>query len=190
MDIGLDLDGVINDPVPLKREWAMRLFGVEILPEKCKREHVLGDGLLTDEQYTELQRRIFSSREVGPVINPVPGAIEYIQMLRENGHKIRVITSRNQEEMGILIPEMINHGLDLPVTAVGYKDDKKEACRGLGIYVDDDLEKLESVIEIVPYRFMFRWGYNEHMDVDTYVATSVWSWPELYREIIDIDLKH
>ncbi len=188
MDIGLDLDGVVNDPIPLKREWARRLFGVDIPPEKCKREYAVGESLLTDDQYTELQECIFSSRKVGPIINPVPGAIEYIQMLSENGHNIRIITSKNQEEMDVLVPEMRKYGLDLHVTAVGHGDDKREACSGLIVYADDDLDKLESLIEIVPYRFMFRWPYNENVDVEPHVAKSVWSWPELYGEIARINL--
>ena len=51
MEIGLDFNGVVNDPMPLKVWWAKELFDVDIPQEMFKRVHVVGK-YLNDEQYT------------------------------------------------------------------------------------------------------------------------------------------
>ena len=67
-------------------------------------------------------------------------------------------------------------GVNLGVT-------KAKACKGLDVYVDDDLDKLEPLVGIVPNRFLFSWGYNQHIDVPPSTAKRVDSWQQFYQEI-------
>ncbi len=59
---------------------------------------------------------------------------------------------------------------------------KTKACKGLEVYIDDDLPKLEDLVGIVPHLFLFSWGYNEHVEVGD-VAKRVKSWKDFYAEI-------
>jgi len=181
MRIGLDFDGVISDCCRLKSYGAKKLYGVEIPPKKFKRELIIGEGILTSEQYTNLQKQIYDTREIGLTMLPVNGALKYIPKLQQGGHDLSIITSRPDIE----IPREWLHlkKLDLPITSVPRGSTKAEACKGLEVYVDDDLDKLEPLIDVVPNRFLFSWGYNKHIELNPKIATRVKSWPDLYQKI-------
>ncbi|MEK7660150.1 MAG: hypothetical protein AAB343_03020 [Patescibacteria group bacterium] len=49
MKIGIDFDGVVADCGRLKTLGAKELYGVDIAPEKFKKEIVVGEGILTSE---------------------------------------------------------------------------------------------------------------------------------------------
>ena len=73
MRIGLDFDGVISDCGQLKSHGAKILYGVEIPPEKFKKELIVGARILTAEQYKHLERQIYDTREIGLTMLPVDG---------------------------------------------------------------------------------------------------------------------
>ena len=75
------------------------------------------------------------------------------------------------------------HKLMLPITSTGFGNSKAEACKGLDVYVDDDLDKLEPLVGIVPHRFLFTWEYNTHTSFDPAIAVRVNSWEQFYTEI-------
>jgi len=70
MRIGLDFDGVISDCGKLKSEGAMKLYRVNISPERFKKELVVDAGVLTLEQYRNLQKQIYGTREIGLTMSP------------------------------------------------------------------------------------------------------------------------
>lgn len=183
MRIGLDFDGVITDCGKLKSEGARRLYEVDIPPERFKTELVVGAGILTKEQYKYLQTQIYETSELGSQMEIVEGAFYYISKLLEENHDICIVTSRNNLAAKIAKEWLDENKLDLPLTAVAGIP-KTEACKGLEVYVDDDLDKLEPLVNIVPKRFLFSWGYNTHIDVDPKVAKRVSSWSDLYQKII------
>jgi len=94
MKIGLDFDGVISDCGKLKSDGAKKLYGVDIPSAKFKKEIVVGENHLTAEQYRELQRIIYGTREIGLLMKPVDGVLRYLPRLISDGHIILVITSR------------------------------------------------------------------------------------------------
>lgn len=53
---------------------------------------------------------------------------------------------------------------------------------GLDLYVDDDFDKLEPLVGVVPHLFLFSWGYNAHEEVGT-IAKRVASREGLYYAI-------
>lgn len=186
MDIGLDFDGVVADLGKLKSETARRLYGIEIPSGRFKKDFVVGGGLLTAEQYKSLQDHIYRNREIGLLLEPVEGALDYLSLLQEEGHRIRIITSRGVPESGIVGEWMHQRRLHVPVTYVGFGNDKAGACRGLDAYVDDDLDKLEKLVGIVPHRFLFSWEYNRHLQLDAKVAVRVEGWEEFYERVKEI----
>lgn len=182
MKIGLDFDGVISDCGKLKSDGAKKLYGVDIPPAKFKKEIVVGEKHLTMEQYRELQKIIYGTCEIGFLMEPVDGVLHHLPRLIEDGHTVLVVTSRGEVELEIAREWSIRQGLQLDFVGVGYGNSKANAVNGLDLYVDDDLDKLEPLVSVVPHRFLFSWGYNAHVDVGT-VAKRVASWEELYRII-------
>ena len=182
LHIGLDFDGVISDCGALKSVTARHLYGVDISPDDFKKELVVGRGLLTMTQYRNLQQVIYGTREHGLTAAPVPGMKDGLSALREAGHRVRVITSRDGNELGIAKEWAQKHGLDLDFTGVGYGASKAYAAQGCDLYVDDDLDKLEPLVGIVPNLYLFSWGYNRHIDASE-IAKRVASWDHLLSEI-------
>jgi len=179
MEIGLDFDGVISDCGQLKSEGARRMYGVDIPPGKFKKEIVVGEELLTLKQYRELQEEIYGRRKIGMKMAMVPGARYYINALQQEGHRVRVVTSRGEVESEIARDWIGLRGLDLPLIGVG-GESKADACKGLDVYMDDDLDKLEQVKGVVKNLFLFDWEYNLHMEVPKNLAARVNSWAHFY----------
>jgi len=182
LKIGLDFDGVISDCGKLKSDGARKLYGVDISPTKFKKEIVVGEKHLTMEQYRELQKIIYGTREVGFLMEPVAGVLRFLPQLVADGHTVLVVTSRDEVELEIAKEWSLRQGLQLNYVGVGYGNSKSNAANGLDVYIDDDLDKLEPLVGVVPYRYLFSWGYNIHVDVGE-VAKRVASWEELYLTI-------
>ncbi|MFA5763970.1 MAG: hypothetical protein WC915_04100 [archaeon] len=186
MKIGLDFDGVISDCGELKSRGAKMLFGVDIPSCKFKKEIIVGEGLLTIDQYRELQKTIYGTREIGLLMKPIPGALEYISRLIEDGREVSVKTSRGGVELEIAKEWSALRGLSLDFVGVS-GESKAEVAVGLDVYFDDDLEKLKQLVGIVPNRFLFSHGYNAQDDVLD-IAKRIGSWNEFYCTIHAIDV--
>lgn len=184
LKIGLDFDGVIADCGRLKTEGARQLYGLEIPSEKFKKEIVIGEGLLDKEQYLHLQQTIYGTREIGLLMEAVEEVNLYLPKLAEDGHDIRVITSRGTVETEIAREWAAGKQIDLRIEGVGGAS-KATAAEGLDVYVDDDLDKLESLVGVVPELFLFSWGYNADVESDG-VASRVSNWAELYQKLRNI----
>ena len=182
MKIGLDFDGVISDCGRLKSDSAKKLYGVDIPPARFKKEIVVGEGHLTMEQYRHLQQIIYGTREVGLLMEPVDDVPRFLPRLIADGHVVLVVTSRSEVKLEIAKEWSLRQGLQLDFIGVGYGNSKANAANGLDLFVDDDLDKLEPLIGIVPHRYLFSWGYNVHVDAGE-VAKRIASWKELYRVI-------
>lgn len=182
MKIGLDFDGVISDCGKLKSDGAKKLYGVDIPSAKFKKEIVVGEKHLTEDQYRELQKIIYGTREIGFLMEPVHGVLDFLPRLVADGHAVLVVTSRGEIELEIAKEWSLRQGLQLDFVGVGYGNSKASAANGLDIYIDDDLDKLEPLVGVVEHRFLFSWGYNAHVEVGE-VAKRIASWDEFYRTI-------
>lgn len=189
MNIGLDFDGVITNVGKLKNIAAKTLFKKDIPAEIFKRELVVGSGLLNNQQYTEVQKLACGSG-LGSCMEAVEDVLTYLPRLKDDGYGIRIITSRNDAEtLWVAHNWLMDHELYFPVIGVGYKMDKIKPCRGLDVYVDDDLDKLEPLVDIVENRFLFSWPYNKNTKLDEKIARRVRSWGELYDIISELNKK-
>jgi len=181
--IGLDFDGVITDCGDLKSIAAVGLYGVEIPPEDFKKELVVGKGLLDAKQYRELQRVIYETKEWGFRMKMVEGVQFHLNHLVREGHKLVVVTSRGGASLDIAKEWSHQQDIEHYLEFVGTGGQSKvEALRCFDLYVDDDLDKLEPLVGIVPQLFLFSWGYNKHC-LNEGVAKRVSSWVELYHVI-------
>ena len=182
MKIGLDFDGVVTDCGVLKSEGAKRLYGLDISPEKFKKEIIINNGILTADQYVELQRQIYETREFGLKMIMVPEAQKYINMLCSEGHDLEIITSRGGNALSIAKEYIAINNLSISLNGIGGGISKAEACIGLDVYVDDDLNKLIPLVGIVPHLFLFNWGYNKNIEIPKEI-TRVDSWEYFYKEV-------
>ncbi|MCL5016202.1 MAG: hypothetical protein M1312_01125 [Patescibacteria group bacterium] len=184
MKIGLDFDGVVadsSDNQEIKSRWAEKLYGVKVPPCDFKKGYVVGNGILTAEQYANLQNFIYGNREIGMAMRPVSGALEFIPRLVANGHLVSVITSRERPALEIAVEWTAKNGLRIPFVGVGYGISKANAAAGMNVFVDDDVNKLKNLLGVVRYRFLFSWLYNAEVDVHN--VARVHSWEELYSAI-------
>lgn len=180
MKIGLDFDGVISDCGRLKCEGAKKLYGIDIPPERFKTELVVGNGILTLEQYRYLQKQIYENRDMALAMLPVDGVAEFVPRLQQEGYDLMVVTSRNEAGCEIAKEWIRKQNLMLKLVGVG-GEGKAGDCRGLDVYVDDDWDKLEPLLVVVPHLYLFSWGYNQLISIDD--SLRVHSWEELYEKI-------
>lgn len=183
MRIGLDFDGVITDCGKLKSERARQNYGIEIPPERFKKELVVDTGILTLKQYRYLQKQIYETREIGLTMSPVEGVLEFVPRLQQEGYMLTIVTSRDNSASNIAREWMKMNGLDVHLISSGLGRSKANVCKDLDVYIDDDLDKLEPLIGIVPHRYLFSWGYNEHIRIPKEAAKRIKSWQHFYNEI-------
>jgi len=160
---------------------AKRLFGLNIPAAKLRRDFILKGKCpgISIGQY-DVIKFLGWETDAGSGMEPIEGALIYINRLISDGHEVLVITSRGEPALKIATKWVRKHGLRISITGVN-NGSKAKAAKGLDIFIDDDLHKIEPLIK-VPHRFLFSQGYNEH--VDPYpIARRISSWEELYRTI-------
>lgn len=184
LKIGLDFDGVIADSAPLKPLTAKRMFGIDIPAESFNRKHLVEAGYITTGQYDELQMAVFHDWDVGQHMEPVAGAIEYIQLLLGEEHQVQVISNRSGKSVLVAKRWMAKHGIDLEIVGVGYGVSKSPAATDLclDVFIDDDFEKLRPLHGIVPNLFLLHSECGKDIELGM-VASQVFSWPEFYIRI-------
>ncbi len=182
MKVGLDFDGVIIDVGKLKSESARRLYGIYIPPERFKKDIVVGSGILTLGQYKYLQKQIYDSNGFGLKMEPVKDVLEIIPNLQVQGFDLKIISSRIGNGIDIAKKWIEKYNLNIPIIGAGWENNKAIFCKGLDVYIDDDLDKLEPLIDIVRYRFLFSWGYNKDVELDN-IAHRIESWQHFYDEL-------
>lgn len=182
MLIGLDFDGVISDCGQLKSESAKKIYGIDIPPARFKKELIIHDGLLNEQQYRNLQKIIYTTRDTGLAIKPVDGVLLYLPKIIAEGHQIKIVTSRDKEALEIAKEWAKIHGIELEFIGVGYGKSKRAAASGLDVFIDDNLDKLIPLAGVVPHLFLYAWGYNSHINTGA-VAQKIFSWKEIYQTI-------
>ena len=185
MKIGLDFDGVISDCGELKRLGAKLLFDKDIPAAKFKKEIIIGEGLLTAEQYRQVQQQVYGNREIGIQMKPLPYVLELLPLLQEgNLTEIKIVTARGNLEASIAVEWMKLYGLKVPLEFTDNQE-KTEFCKGLDVYIDDDLEKLEPLVGVVPNLYLMSHPYNSNINVDG-IATRVRDWPHFFYKVLEL----
>jgi len=185
MNIGLDFDGVMADTIDLKHKMAKEMFGVEGIPsERFKEYMVVGDGYMSKENYRKLMNTVCGDRKIGVQAKAVPGAVEYIKLLKQQDHNLTVISSRENEEFEVLKDWCKQRDLDLKYISVGYGKDKIQYSGSLDVYIDDDLPKLKPLIGITRNLFLLTQVHNINHELPEGIRR-VASWEEFYNFVQD-----
>jgi hypothetical protein len=184
MKIGLDYDSVITDSRELKSVAAKELFSLDIPYEIFKRDPAVTRGLITDQQYRAVQRAVYYEKKYNDQAKEVTGSIETIKRLLGEGHELRVVTGRDGDAAYHAHMYLRARGVDIPLYGVGNVS-KREGARGLDIFVDDDLDKLEDLD--VKNRYLFSWEFNEHLTLPDKIVR-IHSWKDLYERIQEVNV--
>jgi len=185
LKIGFDFDGVFSDCGDLKSKAAKKLYNKDIPKEKFKRELVIGGGILTEDEYSNLQKQIYRNDEYADLMDIVPGVLDFLPKIQEIADT-KIITSRSGEYLEVAKRWLEKKGIKINAVGVGKDVSKLEAAKGLDVYIDDDFDKLEPLIGSVSNLFLFEWGYNSHVEVPVSVRR-VKNWEEFYKEILKIN---
>lgn len=184
LNLGFDFDDVIAYSHETKSKLTYSMFGVNIPPDEFRKDKILGQNILTPEQYTHMGRVLFTQDHD---IQPVPDAIETITRLVKEGHIIKIVSSRSKEGQTLEPAQnwMKKYNLNIPIIGTGYGKSKLEAVQDLDLFVDDDPEKLEPLSGIVPHILFYRWPHNSHK-IQIGNVVEVWSWKDIYEYISNI----
>ncbi len=180
LKIGLDYDSVITDSRAIKSAVAKERFGLDIPYQIFKWHTTVNGGLLTQEQYRDVQRTVHYGDEHNRVTPEVPGSIDGIKRLIAEGHELQVVTGRDGDSAAYARRWLREHGIEIPLTGVGDRKSKQPATTGLDIFIDDDLDKLEDLY--VPHRFLYTWEFNLHVQLPKGISR-ISSWEDLYRKV-------
>lgn len=183
LNIGVDFDGVIVNTIKLKHKLAKQMYGIEGIENARFKEYmVVEDGHMTREQYRKLMNIVCGDLKFGLEMEDIEYAIKYISLLRNLGHKVISITSRENNEVKIAQKWCEARKLDIDIISTGYNKDKKDVARGLDIYIDDDLPKLIPLTDIVPNLFLLSQEHNLNHNVPKGIVR-VSSWFEFYKKL-------
>lgn len=186
MRIGLDYDGVITDSRELKSKRAQEEYGVRIPVSLFKWHQVVQGGLLTAQQYRDIQRAVHFGETENILAPFLPGLESYLPQLLV-GNEVRIVTGRDGDAARFASSRLRGIGIGIPLTGVGHGVSKRDATRGLDVFIDDDLDKLVDLE--VPHRFLFTHEYNLHERLPEGIKR-VYSWEDLYQKIEKIAEVH
>lgn len=180
MYLGFDFDGVIANCALLKQKYIKKIFNLEVALEECTRKKVTSLGI-TSEQYDKLLSCIYDT-DVAYEIEEIDGAIETLKRLQKERHHVKIVTSRFFQFSGTMVTQWLGkRELNIPLICTN-KTPKGPYCRGLDLFVDDEIEKLELIQPTVDNLFLFSTPYNTE-DKGNRIIKRVNNWQELYAEI-------
>jgi hypothetical protein len=163
MRVGIDFSGVICDNIEPKQTLAREMFGVEIPIESCGGKLIVASGILSSEQYDELQREMYGTRRALDA-RPISDSIEALQALKLS-NDVFIVTGADPPSIPYRLEWLKQHGIgDLPLHAVGARGSKK--LEGIDLHVDDRLAVLVGLAEHCE-KYLFNRPYNLRDEVNT-----------------------
>lgn len=187
MNIGIDIDDTLNNLSDILLEYGKRYNKENSI------EHVIQKEKYDFEQafgWNKEQENKFKEQYIGTCLSQATikaGARECIQKLKEEGHRIFIITARTPEETVENVQEISEewlqrNGIILDKLEIGCEQ-KIDKCRehNIDVFIDDNTEHCKAVHENlgIPV-ILFDSIYNQ----DTKDYDRVYSWEEVY-EIVE-----
>lgn len=196
MRIGVDIDGVLNDI----GEWHYSCgfkFCIEnhinrgFDPYKYMME---GQFNLTDEENYKFWKEYIFDLMVSIPTRPYAGKV--LQLLKEMGHEIVILTARDNRfltnqyanTMNFYVEEWLNKNsipYDEIIAGAGNKLDKCIKNK-LDIMIEDKASNVIKISDVIPV-LCFDAPYN--LDVNKENVTRVYSWYQIYKYFLDLEKK-
>ena len=190
MKIGIDIDGVILDS---EKEFRIKAELYDVI--KLKRNSIVNNKELkfqerynwSEEEINEYIDQEFLS--VSRECNFMPGAVEVINLLKQEGHELIIITARGGivKEMKNVAEERLkekNLMFDKYYWAI---HDKYEICKqeDIDIMIDDYYKTCKQISDNKIKTLYFREYPNYELEENEYLK-EVHNWGEIYRYIKQI----
>ena len=194
MKIGVDLDGVVFDS---EKEFRVlsELYDMLELKQNSKIDN---REMLFEKRFAWSKERSdeFFEKIIDEVVeksNVMPGAKLVLQMLKNEGNELVVITAR-----GIENPEIIEvsnkaikkNGLDLFDKYIYRAIDKAEVCKeeNIDVMIDDSTDNCKKVSSIGVKTMYFKGAESFELPESKCLKT-VYNWGEVYRELGKSEIK-
>lgn len=115
-------------------------------------------------------------------------AIQAINLLKERGHKIIIITARDNKNFDYPYEQTIKqlrfHGIKYDKIICGTNKGKICEEEKIDIMLDDSITNLTNIKKIVKYVFLFTSPYNKNLNVQ---FERVDSWKKFYKEVLKLE---
>lgn len=192
MNIGIDIDDTLNNLSEILIE-----YGKKYNEENSIKHEIQEDRYDFQEAFgwNKEQEDKFKEQYIGTCLSQATiktGAREYVQKLKEEGHKIFIITARTEQETVKNVQEISaewlkRNGIMLDKLEVGCEQ-KVEKCRehNIDVFIDDNTEHCKSVheslgIPVIMFDSIYNQGVKEF--------NRVYNWEEAYKLIKKYDNK-
>ena len=192
MRIGVDLDGVLNDVA----EWHFACGSKFCLEQNINigfnpKGYYMEDQFhLSSEENNEFWRQYIFDLLIAIPIRPY--ASEVIHKLRKAGHKIVILSARDNQFLTHQYSGMIDYYVKawLDKYNVEYDElvintsNKREKCLsiGLDLMIEDKASNVDDISKIIPV-MVFDAPYNQGCTGKNVIR--VYSWYQIYQEIIN-----
>lgn len=192
MRIGVDLDGVLNDVA----EWHFACGSKFCLEHNINRGfnpkgyYMEEQFKLTREENIEFWRQYIFDLLIAIPIRPY--ASEVIHKLRKDGHKIIILSARDNQFLTHQYSGMIDYYVKAWLNKYNIEYDeiiintnnKREKCLsiGLDLMIEDKASNVNDISKIIPV-MVFDAPYNQGCTGKNVIR--VYSWYQIYQEIIN-----
>lgn len=193
MIIGVDYNGMVADTRKVSAQIAREFFNCRVDPQDFKRSKVVGKGL-TNDQYDFVKREVYNNWEYLTQVEPLAGALDGLSSLQKQGHILNIISNKTQAEREIMLQWLHHNGqnldleqIELAVVDIGKS--KFEEVKNLDIYIDNEVAKLQQIIQGAVFRMphLIHFNTDNHQSIsrsewlELFGIPTIGSWPELNR---------
>ena len=195
MKIGIDLDGVVFDSEKLFRVYA-ELYDVLELNQ---------NGIIDNREVRFQERYNWSQETINDFMEKyhtknieeapfMPGAKEVLKMLKEEGHKLIIITARgNKKKEHIAMTEDILKKNDMYIfdKYIWGVNNKSEICvdEKLDLMIEDSDRNCKAISDKKIKTIYFKDAPNYEIQENEYLKT-LYNWGEVYRYIKEASNEH
>lgn len=191
MRIGIDIDGVLNDIA----EWHFACGSKFCLENNINRGfnpsgyYMEEQFYLTPDENNEFWRQYIFDLLIA--IPPRPYASEVIHRLRKDGHKIIILSARDNQYLINHYEGMIDfyvkswldkYNIEYDELIINSQNKREKCLEGkFDIMIEDKPINIERIRKIIPV-FVFDAPYNQGMNGSNVIR--VYSWYQIYQEIV------
>lgn len=184
MIIGIDIDDTIMDTFDYLMPCIAEFYGADI--KELKEKSISYSNLPKEWKEREIEFCRAYYDKVVPDTPIKPNAAEYIKRIKNLGHKIYIITARDNrlytDARKTTTEQLKKNGIEYDKLICTF--DKAQACldEGIGLFIDDGVHNCESVQKVgVPVLlFNSKGNCNENTDIKR-----VYDWEEIYKIVIN-----
>lgn len=193
MKIGIDLDGVVFDSEKLFRIYS-ELYDIQVL----KRNSLIDNKELRFQKrynWSEEEQENFLKMYHEKIVleaNFMPGAIDVLKMLKQEGHELIVITARggwNKKMIDITKKRLEESKMEIFDKYYFATENKAEVCKNenIDLMIDDSYKKCKSIADEKIKTIYLKDAPS--YDLENECVKTLYNWGEIYRYIKELENK-